>query len=51
MSMDTEMHEHEGENDLSSCSINGDGRKSHHSDKVKNSLINRLNRIEGKYAA
>lgn len=47
MNMDTEMHEHEGENDLSCCSINGDGRKSHHSDKVKNSLINRLNRIEG----
>lgn len=23
------------------------GRKSHHSDKVKNNLINRLNRIEG----
>lgn len=24
-----------------------DGRKSHHSDKTKNNMINRLNRIEG----
>lgn len=29
------------------CSNEESGRKSHHSDKVKNSLINRLNRIEG----
>ncbi|MCF2938344.1 metal-sensitive transcriptional regulator [Paenibacillus alkaliterrae] len=29
------------------CSHEGEGRKSHHSDKVKNNLINRLNRIEG----
>ncbi|ALS25894.1 metal-sensitive transcriptional regulator [Paenibacillus cisolokensis] len=29
------------------CSHEGTARKSHHSDKVKNSLINRLNRIEG----
>ncbi|REK77761.1 metal-sensitive transcriptional regulator [Paenibacillus paeoniae] len=41
------MFEHEGENDSSCCSINGSVRKSHHSDKVKNSLVSRLNRIEG----
>ncbi|MFM1650619.1 metal-sensitive transcriptional regulator [Brevibacillus sp. B_LB10_24] len=29
------------------CSHEEPVRKSHHSDKVKNSLINRLNRIEG----
>ncbi|WP_051029638.1 metal-sensitive transcriptional regulator [Brevibacillus massiliensis] len=29
------------------CSNEEPVRKSHHSDKVKNSLINRLNRIEG----
>lgn len=44
MNMDTEILEHESE---SCCSTAGTGRKSHHSDKVKNSLINRLNRIEG----
>ncbi|MCP3773519.1 metal-sensitive transcriptional regulator [Paenibacillus sp. MZ04-78.2] len=42
--MDTEMLEHESE---SCCSTAEPGRKSHHSDKVKNSLLNRLNRIEG----
>ncbi|MEF3306040.1 metal-sensitive transcriptional regulator [Paenibacillus sp. GYB003] len=29
------------------CSHDESGRKSHHSDKVKSSLISRLNRIEG----
>jgi DNA-binding FrmR family transcriptional regulator len=30
------------------CTVTGEAmRKSHHSDKVKSSLINRLNRIEG----
>ncbi|WP_091171033.1 metal-sensitive transcriptional regulator [Paenibacillus sp. 1_12] len=29
------------------CSLEETGRKSHHSDKVKSSLTNRLNRIEG----
>lgn len=45
--MDTEMLENEGGNDLSCCSTDGATRKSHHSDKVKNSLTGRLNRIEG----
>lgn len=31
----------------SCCSTDGSERKSHHSDKVKNNLITRLNRIEG----
>ncbi|MEH7505289.1 metal-sensitive transcriptional regulator [Neobacillus drentensis] len=29
------------------CSNEGSDRKSHHSDKVKNNLVTRLNRIEG----
>ncbi|MEH6908491.1 metal-sensitive transcriptional regulator [Neobacillus drentensis] len=29
------------------CSHEGSDRKSHHSDKVKNNLVTRLNRIEG----
>lgn len=29
------------------CCSNEQGRKSHHSDKVKSNLISRLNRIEG----
>jgi CsoR family transcriptional regulator, copper-sensing transcriptional repressor len=29
------------------CSDEGSDRKSHHSDKVKNNLVTRLNRIEG----
>ncbi|WP_441946895.1 metal-sensitive transcriptional regulator [Paenibacillus sp. 2TAB23] len=49
--MDIEMLEHEGENNPNCCSTDGkgneEGRKSHHSDKLKNSLINRLDRIEG----
>lgn len=34
------------END-SCCGTEGSHRKSHHSDKVKNNLVTRLNRIEG----
>jgi CsoR family transcriptional regulator, copper-sensing transcriptional repressor len=29
------------------CAIKGSGRKSHHSEKTKNNLVTRLNRIEG----
>lgn len=45
--------DHELENDVEvtgepGCShLGGSERKSHHSDKVKNNLITRLNRIEG----
>jgi DNA-binding FrmR family transcriptional regulator len=31
----------------SCCVTEGSGRKSHHSEKVKNNLVTRLNRIEG----
>src|SRR6476660_8370836 len=34
-------------NDESCCSNEGSHRKSHHSDKVKNNLVTRLNRVEG----
>ncbi|MCM3569563.1 metal-sensitive transcriptional regulator [Neobacillus mesonae] len=33
--------------DSSCCNEEGNQRKSHHSDKVKNNMITRLNRIEG----
>ncbi|ETI69325.1 metal-sensitive transcriptional regulator [Neobacillus vireti] len=33
--------------DESCCGHDGSQRKSHHSDKVKNNLVTRLNRIEG----
>lgn len=33
--------------DESCCAHEGNHRKSHHSDKVKNNLVTRLNRIEG----
>lgn len=47
MSTEPEMLEQVSEHD-SSCSLaHGSGRKSHHSDKIKNNLISRLNRIEG----
>lgn len=36
-----------GSDDEASCHHDGAERKSHHSDKVKSSLISRLNRIEG----
>jgi len=45
MSIDAEKLEHVCENDH--CGADGSARKSHHSDKLKNSLISRLNRIEG----
>lgn len=38
MTMENSLHE--------SCAVPGE-RKSHHSDKTKNNLISRLNRIEG----
>ncbi|RKN82055.1 metal-sensitive transcriptional regulator [Paenibacillus ginsengarvi] len=41
------MLEHVSEHDSGCCSPDGSDRKSHHSDKVKNSLVSRLNRIEG----
>ena len=44
------VEELENEEELmgdSCCSSDGSGRKSHHSDKVKNNLTTRLNRIEG----
>lgn len=47
MNMDIKELEYEGEHESSCCSTDGPGRKSHHSDKVKSSLISRLNRIEG----
>lgn len=40
------VNEDEIQND-SCCGAEGSERKSHHSDKVKNNLITRLNRIEG----
>ncbi|MDG0792473.1 metal-sensitive transcriptional regulator [Cohnella ginsengisoli] len=36
-----------GSDDAESCHHDGAARKSHHSDKVKSSLVSRLNRIEG----
>ena len=48
--MDITMEEHQmgsEEHGAVCCSDGSSGRKSHHSDKVKNSLISRLNRIEG----
>ncbi|MCD1259218.1 metal-sensitive transcriptional regulator [Paenibacillus athensensis] len=47
MSVDADLLEHVSEDDSSCCGADGSERKSHHSDKVKNSLISRLNRIEG----
>ncbi len=47
MSMETEMQELRDESEADCCSHEGSERKSHHSEKVKNSLISRLNRIEG----
>lgn len=41
------LEEVSGGHDASCSSGEGCERKSHHSDKVKNSLISRLNRIEG----
>jgi len=42
-----EEHQNGSEQGAECCSDGSSGRKSHHSDKVKNSLLSRLNRIEG----
>lgn len=48
MSVETEVAEQTVGQELNCCSHGEEtGRMSHHSDKVKSSLINRLNRIEG----
>lgn len=47
MSMDMEKVNPTTSDESSCCSPGETERKSHHSDKVKNSLISRLNRIEG----
>jgi CsoR family transcriptional regulator, copper-sensing transcriptional repressor len=45
MSMNSESHDKIVE--IDQCCSSGSERKSHHSDKVKNNLTTRLNRIEG----
>src|SRR6478609_884347 len=47
MSADTDMKNEQTAAEPECCSHDEAGRKSHHSDKVKSSLISRLNRIEG----
>lgn len=47
MSMVTEQAVHSHQEESACCSSGETGRKSHHSEQTKNSLINRLNRIEG----
>ncbi len=47
MDVTTEEHKHGSEHGEECCSDGSSGRRSHHSDKVKNGLISRLNRIEG----
>jgi DNA-binding FrmR family transcriptional regulator len=47
MRMETEQLDSTSYKDTACCSPSGEGRTSHHSDQVKNSLISRLNRIEG----
>ncbi|MDF2682363.1 MAG: CsoR family transcriptional regulator [Brevibacillus sp.] len=47
MSMDIEQVNPITAEDPACCSHGGTERKSHHSEKEKNSLISRLNRIEG----
>ncbi|WP_083496895.1 metal-sensitive transcriptional regulator [Brevibacillus choshinensis] len=47
MSMEREQLDLPSYKDSSCCSPSEEGRKSHHSDQVKNSLVSRLNRIEG----
>ncbi|OXS61118.1 CsoR family transcriptional regulator [Cohnella sp. CIP 111063] len=47
MDTSTEQLEHGTEDGAECCSDGSSVRKSHHSDKVKNSLVSRLNRIEG----
>lgn len=47
MSVNTELTDQTMNLEADCCSHGETERKSHHSDKVKSSLINRLNRIEG----
>lgn len=47
MSVDVDLLNQSTEQNSACCESGDSGRKSHHSDKVKNSLISRLNRIEG----
>lgn len=47
MSMDIEQVDPTTSDESACCSPGETERKSHHSDKVKNSLVSRLNRIEG----
>jgi len=47
MSEENTLLDHTSEEEASCCSPGEAERKSHHSDKVKTSLINRLSRIEG----
>jgi DNA-binding FrmR family transcriptional regulator len=47
MSADTDIKNEHTAAESECCSFDEAGRKSHHSDKVKSSLISRLNRIEG----
>lgn len=47
MSMGTEQMDQTTHEGSACCSPGETGRKSHHSDKTKNNLISRLNRIEG----
>ncbi|MBD2868615.1 metal-sensitive transcriptional regulator [Paenibacillus arenilitoris] len=47
MSEHTDRHEAAAHADAACCGTEETGRKSHHSEKDKSSLIKRLNRIEG----
>ncbi|WP_201259419.1 metal-sensitive transcriptional regulator [Paenibacillus sp. LC231] len=47
MSINMELVDQSSVQTSSHCSTEDCGRKSHHSDKVKNSIVSRLNRIEG----
>lgn len=47
MSEETKLVEQNSNEESSCCSIEESGRRSHHSEKDKNNLISRLNRIEG----
>ncbi len=47
MDKDIEVQGNALDEEIQHCTTDGGGRKSHHSDKVKASLTNRLKRIEG----
>lgn len=47
MSEELNPLENNADHDSECCSPSESGRKSHHSDRVKSNLINRLSRIEG----